>query len=168
MPSTEPAGAKHALLGKLDRRVARGLLAGPRLLEHGLHVGGDARLDRFQGLSLVASGILHRSTDHTAGVGDEIGNDENSPLVQNLLRLGSERNVRALEYEPRSESIHLVDGNDVRARGRNPDLAFRVEDRIAPARLSPGVLGDAATRSLQFIERWEGEAAGIQRRAARV
>ena len=65
-------------------------------VQHRLRVGADPLVDRPESVGLGTAGVLDRSTDHPAGVGDDVGEDQHPTLVQTSLGLRGGGQVGAL------------------------------------------------------------------------
>ncbi len=141
-PQREAAGlrcSRQSALGERDRRLARQDVVAPAFLQNGEGVGTDAGVDMVERGALGAAAILGGGADHPAGIGDEVRHHQDAARVQRLLGL-----VGAGMLAPcgisRVFSRLIVGAHHVGTAGRDPDVAFDVDDRVAVALLPARVI----------------------------
>ncbi len=112
--------------------------------------------------------VLHGRADHAAGVGDEVRHVDDPALVQGVLGLGGDRDVRPRHHELRGQPVDVVLADHVGPRGRHPDLARHRDQVLAGERPAPGELADVLARALVLDEGIDVEAVRVLDRAPRV
>jgi hypothetical protein len=117
----------HPAGREIDRGMAGRGAALLRRLQDRRRVRPDLLGDGLEGLVLGAAPVLDRGRVHPAGVGDEVGHDEDAAGVQACLGILGDRDVGALEDQPGAPALDVVAVDHVRARRRNPDLALDVK-----------------------------------------
>src|SRR5690348_10027997 len=95
--------------------------------------------------------------DHAAGVGDDVRHEEDAPVVQDRIRLGRDRGVRALGDQPRPDATRVLDVDDVLHRGRHEHGDGQLEELGVGDRVAFLEAGDGAAHLAVLLERREVE-----------
>jgi hypothetical protein len=91
-----PEGSEHDLE---DAETVRAMY----LIEHGLRVGADLFINQRQSRGLGADTIFDGGTNHPAGIGDKVRQDERALSSERLLSLHSARDIGPYCNEPRPQ-----------------------------------------------------------------
>lgn len=145
-------GAPNAGNCKRHRDSARQSARPSRLVEHRLYIGANPLVNDREGLCPGAVSIFDGGTDHAAGIGDEVRQDEHAASGVHLLGFFRDWNIGTLRHEPCLEPIHIGGRDDVRSRRRYPDIAWNVDDGILGERLAAGVIFERTSFGLQGQE----------------
>ena len=68
------------------RRVTRQYLIAPHGFEHFARVSAQLFLDRRERCGLAGALVFDRGADHAAGIGDKVGDTEDSALREDFFR----------------------------------------------------------------------------------
>jgi len=79
--------------------------------------------DLGEGCRLAAAVVFDRGADHPAGIGDEVGHNQNVLVVHDLFRLGGGGNIGPLQHQLGLERADIIFAQHVGPRGRDPDVA---------------------------------------------
>src|SRR5579864_784751 len=147
----------------VDRRV-EDLVEGAR--DHVVQLGVDLLLLPEEGLQVLHP--LEVGDDHTARVGDDVGDQEDAALVEDGVRLGRDRRVGALCDEPRPDASRVLVGDLVLHRGGHQHRDRKLEQ----LRVGDGVgllePTHAAAHLAVLLERGEVQAPWVVDAALRV
>jgi hypothetical protein len=95
-------------------------------------------LDRGERRGSVTPAVLDRRADHTTGVRDDVGDAEDAPFLDPLLRLGGGWDVRALQDHLRAHRIGVAGVEHVRLCRGHEHVAFEAQHGVARHRPAAG------------------------------
>src|SRR6516164_9410442 len=130
VPSPCSRRPAHPLGGERYRRRAWQCAGAPYLVEYGFGVGADFFGDKRESGRLGSTAIFDRCADHSAGISDEIGEDEHAAGGERPLGLHRAWNVGALGDEPGLQPPNIVGVDDIGPRCGDPNIARDVDDRV--------------------------------------
>jgi len=99
VPSLQPHSRLHPALRQIESSKPRLYLVLTALLQDSTRVLTNSFVNIFKDGPLSAAAKLHRGTDDAAGIGDEVGHDQHTTLVENPFGLGRARNIGTLRNE---------------------------------------------------------------------
>ena len=139
----------HTRLRQCDGSLARQRISFFCAGEDFLGVAPNFFFDGFKRLRLRTAVVFDGCADDAAGVGDEVGQHERAPIVENFFRFRRKGNIGTLRYKFGLQSGHIVLANDVGPRSGYPDLAFDIDDGIGVEPLCVGIIPDVFTGILE-------------------
>ncbi len=126
----------------------------------------DFLFDDLEGLARAAALIFDRAADDPAGVGDEIRDREDVARVEGCFGGRRNRDIGPLDNQLRLEAGDVFLPDHIGARGRDPDVAVDVDDRVAVQLLSRAVIRKALAGAFEVDQRVDVQARRVGDRGA--
>ena len=132
----------------------------PGLVERARDDRVEARVDLLLGPEVLLQALhpLEVRDDDPAGVGEDVGEDEDASLLEDLVGLGSDRAVRALADDRGLDAVRVLGRDHLLERAGSEQVALQLEQLLGVDLLGAGEVAERAVLPLPGERRGDVDA----------